>query len=884
MTILVLFISVFAMQLHAQRPRWTGTATGKLYGFWSDSQSAFVIEPQYAEAGYFSQGSDRIAAVKNQRGEWGYINEQNKIVIPFSDRFSQAMIFANGFASVIGHNKKWGIINRNGEIVVEMKYEYTGTYASGLLPAKNQEDLWGYLDASGKEVMPFIFSSAAPFISDGYIETDFAAVQKDNEHYMINTRGQYLDFADGISNNGNPLRNKDRIIFPIYDNDRQLSVCLMMNENFEMVMAPREGRMYFVDPFENAMSILYQLDDAMELAKGHRVNTYEEGYIRRDWEDPEEHEIGIPVIGLFDWDGGEIISLDRGYNEYVCMGTYSRVGKVYSLDGEAVMRMGLVDKNGREVLPALYHEAIWNESRNMGLIGLSKRIRIEADLRTLFGNDYNDYEDSRVKSYYEESPLGDRDFYLVDRQLKCVSRMASEIWKEMDLPLGPAFGKPDYQIGCSNIHVQSDGGFSQLNNVGGKLVKNPGQEVEIPFRVLSFFEEIRPEVPEAVRVGFEPEDRNPPIAQKISKDYKYTKEGLLAPGQKIDDSFLFHIARDGRFSMVSRKGELSPNNGGALQVDIDDYLNWWYSWYDVYQRSRNVGYPKRYMDKGKTFYYMNDWHGNKIILPESKYRFASYMDNGLLLLVEVKNPENYHVWDTRSGEVFPVPVRNLKNIYQTPDNQTFFPLDQDGRLYRMFRGAKSVEAIASDIGFMRYFEIKGIPYWQVNSRDSNLKGVIDMNGKVQLPLKYDHVLYNIRSDNPNLFVVDGGQLFSYDLERGTMKFLKNGLQFNSGWRKAFGKYAVCKDNEHHLLINEDGNEVMRMRLEDLYGQPDLCMAKKDGWWYYMNEEGENAFGVVFNNVYAFHEGLALVMLSNDRVAYINREGEIVIGPFYKNQQ
>lgn len=65
--------------------------------------------PQYQNVKSFSNG---LAPVQASNGKWGFINQNNQMVIPA--KFEDAQEFKNDRAAV-KLNGKWGFINKRGE-------------------------------------------------------------------------------------------------------------------------------------------------------------------------------------------------------------------------------------------------------------------------------------------------------------------------------------------------------------------------------------------------------------------------------------------------------------------------------------------------------------------------------------------------------------------------------------------------------------------------------------------------------------------------------------------------------------------------------------------------------------------------------------------------
>jgi hypothetical protein len=150
-----------------------------------DLDGKVVIAPQYDRVSYFSEG---LAAVA-RGGKAGFIDATGTVVIPFE--FERAHPFASGRAGV-RINGKWGFIDRKGKFVINAQYDNAYSFtADGLaqvergrktfrVPATPTLDriettrgVFGFIDRSGRTVIPFRFAGAYDF-SDGLAPVDFA--------------------------------------------------------------------------------------------------------------------------------------------------------------------------------------------------------------------------------------------------------------------------------------------------------------------------------------------------------------------------------------------------------------------------------------------------------------------------------------------------------------------------------------------------------------------------------------------------------------------------------------------------------------------------------------------------------------------------------------
>lgn len=95
-----------------------------LYGL-KDCNDNVIISPQYKEMFPFSCG---LALVRNNKFQYGYINKDNKLIVPF-DLYSWCdPQFVCGYARVVRYNTiigkdEWGIIDTNGNVIIPIKYD-----------------------------------------------------------------------------------------------------------------------------------------------------------------------------------------------------------------------------------------------------------------------------------------------------------------------------------------------------------------------------------------------------------------------------------------------------------------------------------------------------------------------------------------------------------------------------------------------------------------------------------------------------------------------------------------------------------------------------------------------------------------------------------------
>jgi hypothetical protein len=147
---------------------------GYKYGY-IDKTGKYAIPPQFDEAGSFHEG---IAAVKTERG-YGYLNKQGSYVIP--PGLSIATTFKDGLAIVGG--TRYSIIDKTGKAVSQafdyiddpsaFGIGYTLEFKDGLVKVGMggshcrfggiRDGKWGYIDRTGKLVIPLKLDNANDF-------------------------------------------------------------------------------------------------------------------------------------------------------------------------------------------------------------------------------------------------------------------------------------------------------------------------------------------------------------------------------------------------------------------------------------------------------------------------------------------------------------------------------------------------------------------------------------------------------------------------------------------------------------------------------------------------------------------------------------------------
>lgn len=171
----------------------------------------------YQEVGFFNQTGewefdnsffiDGYCPVK-KNNKWGFVNLSSNEVIKC--QFDEVKPIKDGlFAFKL--NEKWGIRDINNKVVIPAIYDnisdfqlpynpdhkesWQGYFSFGLCPVSKlnaeNEDVWGYINKTGKIVIPYQYNYVSSFN-----EKDIAEVSLNGESFFINSNGQKVDNPD----------------------------------------------------------------------------------------------------------------------------------------------------------------------------------------------------------------------------------------------------------------------------------------------------------------------------------------------------------------------------------------------------------------------------------------------------------------------------------------------------------------------------------------------------------------------------------------------------------------------------------------------------------------------------------------------------------------
>jgi len=138
--------------------------------------------------------------------KWGFVDINGNEVI--NCKFDDVGSFKDDLAPVL-INQKWGFINRNGFVIISCKFHAVRQFSEGLAAAyqevpnldssnKQKSYKWGFIDKTGKTVIPFIYDgyslSYEEFIPgcDSF-KNGRVKVKKESKWFIINKQGNLVE-------------------------------------------------------------------------------------------------------------------------------------------------------------------------------------------------------------------------------------------------------------------------------------------------------------------------------------------------------------------------------------------------------------------------------------------------------------------------------------------------------------------------------------------------------------------------------------------------------------------------------------------------------------------------------------------------------------------
>lgn len=167
-----ILVLLFGQTLEARLPDLIPYRKGELWGF-CDSTRKILVEPQWKSVRFYSGNTAKVSDGK----WWGLIDRSGKEITEIKyDWISDETANGTRIACRFRNGKK-GAINDRGEVVVPFDYEWLLLYGNYLQGMKN--DKCGFFNSQGKIIVSFIYNGYGDVPESLNIPGRFAVLKKD---------------------------------------------------------------------------------------------------------------------------------------------------------------------------------------------------------------------------------------------------------------------------------------------------------------------------------------------------------------------------------------------------------------------------------------------------------------------------------------------------------------------------------------------------------------------------------------------------------------------------------------------------------------------------------------------------------------------------------
>lgn len=162
----------------------------------------------------YSEGLSAVAMVSESldfegnkcfKFKWGFVDKNGNEII--NCKFDNVGSFKEGLAPVC-INDKWGFINKSGSIIIGCKYSTVRQFSEGLAAAyievnnlNNNHKIykWGFIDVTGKTVIPHIYDGYSLSYEEflpGIDSFKYGRVQvrKNDKRFIIDKQGELIEY------------------------------------------------------------------------------------------------------------------------------------------------------------------------------------------------------------------------------------------------------------------------------------------------------------------------------------------------------------------------------------------------------------------------------------------------------------------------------------------------------------------------------------------------------------------------------------------------------------------------------------------------------------------------------------------------------------------
>ena len=153
------------------------------------SKEGKLLTPfQYVSIQDFSEG---LAVALTKDYKFVYLDESGRVALKLDDNIKDADNFKNGLAIVRNQNKKYGFINKRGELVIDFLYDDAEIFDSNGYAVIGENERYGLIDALGNIIIKPLFKSL-----NRCEDTDFYIFQIQDKYGVIDCNNHIVVKAE----------------------------------------------------------------------------------------------------------------------------------------------------------------------------------------------------------------------------------------------------------------------------------------------------------------------------------------------------------------------------------------------------------------------------------------------------------------------------------------------------------------------------------------------------------------------------------------------------------------------------------------------------------------------------------------------------------------